>query len=627
ISWLTGTVASAGLQMPAQLDLPGIFSLVMQVLGLTYQNIRTQVVRGLGPQGETLVGGLEKTWDVFQIFQQEGIAGLWKYFKDMVGDLKTMVIEEIKSMVTNEVIKAGINWLMGILGGPVGAFIKAVQAIISVVTWFINNGSRLMSLVNSVIDSVSAIANGDIGGAAAHIENSLAQSVPMVISFLADLLHLGDISKKAQDIFKKVRAPIEKAVQWLIKQAKAMAKKIMGLFGGGKDKKKPGDGPDERSTEEKQKDLDQAVGKAERLLDAPDARAESVRKQLPSIKEAHGLTSLELIKTEKDSYYVHGKVNPEKKSKEKIFELGGLKLTGEEILLMIRRVATRISEDEEVKDAQKRVKASEIVSTEVNSKETTATTGVDRLGRANNLIAEGKRKPGAYEKVNTGVDAEGNPIIVSNQQSPMPWSGQAPVVKSEGGGAYSDYAAKMKKSGKSPQVLAQAIQQFIKTGKIEPAFQQESQLIAELADLMVCIEGRRTPSATVATAMCLELASSPDLDPKAKNGQPLSWQKTLERHPMTVDRAEKISDGVNTDLGYDGSNGNPDFRNKPERKKEATEAEIEQAQKTEIALAVDWVKAKMADEEIEKFKDKQSLETFVETQIRQFYGMKTKRKR
>ncbi|HEU4324841.1 MAG TPA: hypothetical protein VFS21_16975, partial [Roseiflexaceae bacterium] len=128
------------------------------------------------------------------------------------------------------------------------AFIKAVQAIVRVVTWFVNNAARLASLVNSVIDSVMAIASGDIGGAASHIEQSLAKALPTVIGFLADLLGLGGISQKVQQIITKVRSPIEKAITWLVQKAVALGKKLWALLKGkgkGKDKDKDKDKPGE----------------------------------------------------------------------------------------------------------------------------------------------------------------------------------------------------------------------------------------------------------------------------------------------------------------------------------------------------------------------------------------------
>ena len=56
-------------------------------------------------------------------------------------------MDAIKDMVVTEVVKAGIQWLIGLLGGPAGAFIKAAKAIYDIVIWFVNNAGRLFELI------------------------------------------------------------------------------------------------------------------------------------------------------------------------------------------------------------------------------------------------------------------------------------------------------------------------------------------------------------------------------------------------------------------------------------------------------------------------------------------------
>lgn len=227
MTWLFGEVAKAGIQMPESFDLKGILSLVLQVLGITWANLRSRAVKMFG---ENVVAGLEKAWEVFQIIKEQGIGGLWEYIKEQLSNLKEMVIDGIKDMVITEVIKAGIQWLIGVLGGPAGAFVKAAKAIYDVIIWFVNNGRQLMSLVNAVIDSVSAIAAGNIGGAAKYVEDSLAQAIPTVIGFLASLLGLGGLSEKIKGIIQKIQEPVNKAIDWVLGKAKAVVKKLGGLF-------------------------------------------------------------------------------------------------------------------------------------------------------------------------------------------------------------------------------------------------------------------------------------------------------------------------------------------------------------------------------------------------------------
>lgn len=223
MSWLFGELAAAGIELPRSFDLKGILTLVMQVLGLTWQAIRAQAVKVLG---ERVVAALEGTFEIFKVIRDQGIGGLWGFIKDKLGDLKAVVLDGIKDLVITQVIQAGIQWLIGVLGGPAGAFIKAVKMIIDIVMWFVNNGSRMIGLVNAVLDSITAIASGSLGVAAAKVEEALARALPLAIGFLASLLGLGNLAGKIRAIIEKVQAPVKKAIGWVLGKAKAFAAKI-----------------------------------------------------------------------------------------------------------------------------------------------------------------------------------------------------------------------------------------------------------------------------------------------------------------------------------------------------------------------------------------------------------------
>ncbi|MEP0852957.1 DUF4157 domain-containing protein [Funiculus sociatus GB1-A4] len=233
LGWLTGAIAGAGISMPESLDMKGIFSLVTQVLGTVYENIRPRAVKRMG---EKAVNFLESNFEMFVILKNEGIAGLWQFIQDQIGDLKVMVIDNIQNFVVDGIIKGGVMWVLSLLN-PASAFVKACKAIYDIIMFFIERGSQIAELVNAVMESVTAIASGAVGGAAKLVENALSKALPVVISFMASLLGLGGISEKIQAIVQKVRQPIEKAIDWVIAQAVTFAKKIGGKLGFGKDKK------------------------------------------------------------------------------------------------------------------------------------------------------------------------------------------------------------------------------------------------------------------------------------------------------------------------------------------------------------------------------------------------------
>ena len=221
MGWLFGALGKAGLEMPKALDLPGIIDLVTQVLGLTYDNVRLRLAKIVG---EPLVAKMEQTVDVIKTFATKGVAGAWEYLKDSVGDLKEMVVGEIKEFVTERVIKAGITWIAALLT-PAGAFIKACKAIFDIVMFIVERGAEIMAFVNSVLDSISAVVKGNIGEMAGKIEDALAQALPLAISFLASLLGLGGIGDKVRGIVEKVKGPINKAIDKVVTGAVKTFKK------------------------------------------------------------------------------------------------------------------------------------------------------------------------------------------------------------------------------------------------------------------------------------------------------------------------------------------------------------------------------------------------------------------
>lgn len=224
IGWLTGALGPIGIQIPDDIfSLEGIFSLVLQVMGISWAYIRGKAVRLLG---EPVVKALETGFEIFKILITEGPAGLWNFVKDQFSGLKEMVMDAIKDMVITEVIKAGVKWILGLLN-PAGALIKAAMAIYDIVMFFIQRAGQIMDLVNAIIDGIGAIASGGISAMAQLVENALAKALPVVIGFLANLLGLGGLAKKVQAIILKVREKVDNAIDWVIEKAKKAGRWMM----------------------------------------------------------------------------------------------------------------------------------------------------------------------------------------------------------------------------------------------------------------------------------------------------------------------------------------------------------------------------------------------------------------
>lgn len=231
MDWLFGALAGAGLTMPETFDLKGVVSLVLQFLGLTYANFRARAVSLIG---EPVVQALEQAAEVFKVLVTEGGGGLWRFIKEKVAELKSMVLDGIMDFIREKVIVAGVTWIIGLLN-PASAFFKACKAIYDIGVFFVQRGQQIATLVSAVAASMAAIAKGNLSAAAAFVENALARSVPMAIGFLAGLLGLGDPSKPVQVLMKKAQAPVNKAIDWVIhgavKLVKAAGSAVKGLLG------------------------------------------------------------------------------------------------------------------------------------------------------------------------------------------------------------------------------------------------------------------------------------------------------------------------------------------------------------------------------------------------------------
>lgn len=303
LSWLFGELARGGIEAPRSFDLRGILTLMMQVLGLMWQAIRAQAARVLG---ERTVGTLERSFRLFMIIREQGIGGLWEMIQEQLGNLRETVMTGVRELVVTQVIQSGIQWLMGVLAGPAGAIIQTIRSIYNIVMWLVNNGSRLAALVNSVGQSIGAIASGAVGQAAGFIEQSLARAVPVVIGFLASLLGLGNLSQRIRGVIERVQQPVRRAVGWVLERARGFATRVMGRVRGVSGKK---DKPDTRTETQKKAAVDAAIADSEKVLGEENVTPNEVKTKLPAIKDKHKLTSVELVQESGNKYHVNAVIS------------------------------------------------------------------------------------------------------------------------------------------------------------------------------------------------------------------------------------------------------------------------------------------------------------------------------
>jgi hypothetical protein len=85
---------------------------------------------------------------------------------------------------------------------------------------------RIASLVSSIVGSVSSIARGDVGGAIAKVESSLAKTIPLALSFLSRIFRVSGIGTKIKEIIKRIKGKIDAVVKKVMDKVAAVVAKM-----------------------------------------------------------------------------------------------------------------------------------------------------------------------------------------------------------------------------------------------------------------------------------------------------------------------------------------------------------------------------------------------------------------
>ncbi|MCB9746237.1 MAG: DUF4157 domain-containing protein [Alphaproteobacteria bacterium] len=222
IGWLTGNLGGAGVHIPKALSFKEILPFVLDVLGLGWAALRQRLVKAVG---ETAVKAMEGGFTLIKTLITKGPAGVWQQLKQSLGNLKDTVLNGIIDFVQGSVVKKAVFKLLSMLS-PVGAFIQSIIAIYDTVMFFVERLSQIGQLLSAVLGSLAAIAAGKVKPAAKKVEQALATSLTLVISFLARFVGLGGIGKALKKIIEKVRKPVGKALDKVVKWIVAKARKL-----------------------------------------------------------------------------------------------------------------------------------------------------------------------------------------------------------------------------------------------------------------------------------------------------------------------------------------------------------------------------------------------------------------
>jgi hypothetical protein len=226
IDWLTGSLR--GVYIPQALTLVEFGKFALSVLGISWAQIRAKIVKALGPSGETIMKAMETGFDIVVALVKGGVGAAWELIKEKLTNLKDMVVDGIVGFVTDTIIQKAIPKLISLFI-PGAGFISAIISIYDTIKVFIEKLAKIVAVVKAFVDSIVAIAEGQIAGAAGRVESALGDVLTLVINFLANFLGLTGITEKIMGVVKKVQAAVDKAldtaINFIISKAKAFISK------------------------------------------------------------------------------------------------------------------------------------------------------------------------------------------------------------------------------------------------------------------------------------------------------------------------------------------------------------------------------------------------------------------
>ncbi|WP_374427813.1 eCIS core domain-containing protein, partial [Ideonella dechloratans] len=232
--WLFGQLQEAGIRPPADFSLRSILGFVLEVLGLTVENIFRRLAERVGPE---VVARLRRmldlatgVWRFVSVLATEGVAGLWRELQERLSGLWDQVLQGVSGWITGVVIARAQRWLTALLD-PTGimAVVNSLVALYNAIESFFQYLREMLEIVSRVLDGVLDIARGSIDTAAGFLENALGRAMPVAIGFLAHQLGLDGLGRRIAEMLGRVQTRVNAAIDWLIERALRAGRAVLDL--------------------------------------------------------------------------------------------------------------------------------------------------------------------------------------------------------------------------------------------------------------------------------------------------------------------------------------------------------------------------------------------------------------
>ncbi|MGL5891510.1 MAG: phage tail protein, partial [Bacteroidia bacterium] len=119
-SWLTGSLTEV--KLPDTWDVKGIASVALQMVGISYQNIRKHLVKIIP---EPVVEGMEKGFELVKTIITEGPMAAWEQLQEMAGEMKDAFVDAVKEWIQGTIVQKAVETIASMII-PGAGIIRAI---------------------------------------------------------------------------------------------------------------------------------------------------------------------------------------------------------------------------------------------------------------------------------------------------------------------------------------------------------------------------------------------------------------------------------------------------------------------------------------------------------------------
>lgn len=224
--WLMSELRDAGVPELTDFSLRGVIGWVLDVLGISMEKIWEKLAAHprIGPQRvariRSMINTLEGIWTFIKDVQERGMAAIWERIQEQLSNLWETILSAVKNWVMEQIINRMVTRLLSMLD-PTGimAVVNSAIAIYSAIQSFIKYLREMLEVVNSFVNGVADIAEGNVTTAANYLERTMGRAMPIVIGFLANQVGLSGIGRRVGEMIETVREKVDEALTWLVNRA------------------------------------------------------------------------------------------------------------------------------------------------------------------------------------------------------------------------------------------------------------------------------------------------------------------------------------------------------------------------------------------------------------------------